>query len=178
MELFDGKRHERELTDFQAEYLEQVRAAYAMILAVKSKKYMVGALRKQFHISLDKAYRIIRECSQIFADVGKVDKEIHRHTAIEMAKHAYRKAKKNENVRDMVNATNALIKAAGLDRDEADLPDFEKLKPSLILNVLPEGMEEQIQEMLSAGAVNLNNIPAEPIEYEEVEDEPVREDQA
>jgi hypothetical protein len=171
MELFDGKRRESHLTDFQKEYLLQVRSAYSMILAVRSKKYIVSALIMQFKISLDKAYRIIRECSEIFADVGKVDKEIHRHTAIEMAKQSYRKAKKAGSTRDMVSATTALIKAAGLDREDADLPDFEKLNPSLIINVLPEGMEDQIQQLLSGGAVNLNNIPAESIPYEEVEEE-------
>jgi len=178
MELFDGKRREVHLTDFQKEYLEQVRAAYSMTLAVKSKKYMVGALCTQFDISIDKAYRILRECSEIFAEVARVDKEIHRHTAIEMAKKSYRIAKKRNKVREMIEATKALIKAAGLDREDADLPDFEKLNPSLIINVLPEGMEDQIQQMLSAGAVNLNNIPAESISYEEVHDEADRADQA
>lgn len=170
-ELFEGKRREVHLTDIQKEYLEMVRSAYSMHLAVRSKKYIVGALQQQFDISMDKAYRIIRDCAEIFADVGKVDKEIHRHTAIEMAKKAYRVAKQSGNARDMVSATTALIKAAGLDRDEADLPDFEKLNPSLIINVLPEGMEDQIQQMLQGGAVNLNEIPTVDTEYEEIEEE-------
>lgn len=171
IELFDGKRRENSLTEFQLEYLEQVRSAYSMILAVRSKKYIVNALQTQFEVSIDKAYRIVRECSEIFADVAKVDKEIYRHTAIEMAKKAYRVAKKAGKARDMVSATTALIKAAGLDQEDADLPDFEKLNPSLIINVLPEGMEDQILDVLRTGVVNLNEAKTEDIPYEEVREE-------
>jgi hypothetical protein len=172
IDLFSGKKKETELTTFQAEYLEQIRSAYSMLIKVKSRKYIVGALHKHFGISQGKAYRIIREAAEIFADVGKVDKEIYRHMAIEMAKKAFRMAEKKKNTKDMINAINALSKAVGLDRDDADLPDFEKLNPSLIINVLPEGMEEQIMSLLSHGAVNLNNIPAESIPYEEIENKP------
>lgn len=170
VELFEGKRSEDSLTAHQYKYLLQIRTAYGMHLEVKSRKYIVGALMSQFDISQDTAYRIIRESSQIFASIGKVDKEVYRHMVIEMAKAAYQLAKRNDNEKGMTNAANSIIKAVGLDREESDLPNFEKLQPSLILAILPEGIEERIYTLLTGGVVNLNEFPeAEYVEHEEIE---------
>jgi len=169
-DLFAGRVKEKDLSEHQYQYLVMVRSAYGMLLEVKSRKYIVGALMRQFEISQESAYRIIRECGKIFGKVGKVDKEIYRHMTIEMAKSAYLKAQDAADVKEMINATKALIKAVGLDRDDVDLPDFEKLQPSLNLLVLPDGMEEKIEQLLTGGAVDLNRFDSEEIAYEEVDE--------
>lgn len=166
VELFEGKIDEEQLTDLQMQYLRAVRMAWGMILDVRSKKYTVGSLIQMFDISQATAYRVIKDAEKLFGEVAKVDKQIARQVAIEMAKTAYNIAFKRGDTKSMVSATKAYIQAAGLMLDDAEMPDLEKLQPSLVITVLPEGMEENIQKMLSAGAIDLNH--AESIEYEEV----------
>lgn len=169
MDYFAGKVKEHELNDTHYQYLLMLRSAYGLLLEVKSRQYIVGALMQQFNIGQSYAYQIIREVGKVFGEVGKVDKEMYRHMTIEMAKAAYVKAQKQDNLREMINATKALIKAVGLDRDDVDLPDFAKLQPSLNLLVLPDGMEDKIEKLLTGGAVDLNRFETEEIPYEEVE---------
>lgn len=166
-ELFEGKRREDHLSDGQLEYLRMVRAVYGMLLDVKAKKYIVGALMQQFNISQNWAYTIIRETEILHGDINKVNKDMERHIAIEMAKEAYRKAKHFEDVREMINATKAYIVAAGLDKESIEIPDFSKMEPSLVIAVLPNNLEKKLLEQINKGVVDLNNF--EEAEYEQVE---------
>lgn len=169
MELFEGKIDEEQLTDTQMQYLRAVRMAYGMILDARSKMYTVGSLIRMFDISQATAYRVIKDTEKLFGEIAQVDKQISRQVAIEMAKRAYNMAFKREDTKGMVSATKAYIQAAGLLLDDSELPDLEKLQPSLVITVLPQGMEDSIQRMLQGGAVDLNQAPEiESIEYEEV----------
>lgn len=169
VELFEGKIDEEQLTDLQLNYLRAVRMAYSMILDARSKKYTVGSLIQMFDVHQATAYRIIKDAEKLFGEVAKVDKQISRQVAIEMAKRAFHIAQKRDDTRSMVSATKAYIQAAGLMMDDSEMPDLEKLQPSLVITVLPEGMESAISNMLQAGAVNLNQAPhIETIQYEEV----------
>jgi hypothetical protein len=160
------------LTDHQKEKVRQVRAAYGLMLEVRSKFYIVGALIKEFQISQVSAYRIIKNTELLFGDLGKSNKEIKRQIAEEMAKEAYRIAKYKGETKEMISAARAYNEASGITRDDPEVIDFDKIQPSLIVMVLPEGMEQQLQQLLSAGLVNLNKfLPEETIdiEHEELE---------
>jgi len=167
-EYYDGKRSFEELTYEQEEYEKAVRMAYGMHIEIKSQKYIVGSLMKTFGIAQSTAYNVLRDAKTIFADLVDVNKAIERNLAIEMSKEAYRRAKLRDNTRDMIDAVKALIKAAGLDKEDPDLPDFSKIQPSVIVPMLPEGMEDSILEMLQGGAVDLNKVP-ETIDVNHIE---------
>lgn len=168
-EYYDGKRSIDELSYEVEQYERAVRMAYGMHLEIKSQKYIVGSLMKNFNISQSMAYKVLKESKQIFADLVEINKAIERNLAIEMAKEAYRRAVLRDNTTDMINATKALIKAAGLDREDPDLPDFSKIQPSVIVPMLPEGMEDSILQMLQTGAVDLNKAPETiDVNHEEV----------
>lgn len=176
-ELFAGKREEYHLSDSHMQYLRSLRAAYGMLLDVKPKKYVAGVLMMQFDVSQATCYRIIKDAEELFGDINKVNKAWSRHMAVEMAKECYDRARKRENTKDMISATKAFIEATGISLEDADMPDFEKLQPSLVVAVLPEGMEDDIRSLLRGGAVNLNTATVgEYIEHEEVD--PGRSDQA
>lgn len=173
MELFEGKRKEEDLTDDHMRYLRMVRMVWAQLLDVRSKKFIVGSLIQNFDIQHAMAYRIIRQSQEIMGDVDRVDKRITRHMAIEMAKNNYRKAEIAGHLGEMNKALSQLIKAAGLDREDSELPDFEKLDAHLNVMVLPDGMEDLLRKTLEQqGVLNLNKLPegAELIPHEEVID--------
>lgn len=165
-DYFGGKVSEEELSNEQETYLKMVQLAYGQMMEVKSRKYIVNCLKETYLISQSYAYKIIREAQVIFSDVYKINKDINRHIAIEMAKQTYRMAKKKGNTYDMGRAAMAFIKAAGLDKEDADLPDFSKLQASLLVAVLPDGLEESIANILKGGVVDLNKV--EDIEHEEI----------
>jgi hypothetical protein len=168
-EYYDGKRSYDELSYEVEQYERSVRMAYGMHLEIKSQKYIVGSLMKTFNITQSTAYKVLKEAKLIFADLVEINKAIERNLAIEMAKESYRRAVLRDNTSDMVNATKALIKAAGLDKEDPDLPDFSKIQPSVIVPMLPEGMEDSILEMLQGGAVDLNKVPETiDVNHEEV----------
>jgi hypothetical protein len=173
MEYFEGKRREEHLSLDHLNYLRMVRQAWALLLDVKSKKYIVGSLIQQFDITYSYAYRILRQTQEIMGSVDQVDKSINRHIAIEMAKEAYRKAQLLDSLSEMNKAIGNFIKASGLDRDDSELPDFSKLDAHLNVMVLPEGMEDLLRQTLEQqGVINLNKLPegAELTTYEEVDE--------
>ncbi|MEL7118627.1 MAG: hypothetical protein AAFO07_04280 [Bacteroidota bacterium] len=132
-------------------------------------KYIVGCLMKDFGLSQASAYRINRESKLVFADMVQINKAIERNLAVEMAKENYRIAKLRHSLKEMNRATMALIKAAGLDREDPDIPDFEKIQPSIIIASLPEDMEDAILSTLKQGAIDLNQLPKTiDITHEEV----------
>jgi len=171
-EHLNGERDEYMLTEKQVEYFRQLRSAYAMLLDLHPKAKIAKRLMANFDISQQVAYKVIRETETLFGSIQKVNKEFLRVQAIEMAKKAYRRAQKLDKPKEMIAATIAFVKAAGLDVNDPDLPDFEKLQPNLVVTVLPEGMEQDIRRMLQSGAVNLNKAPiiSESIDYEEVKE--------
>lgn len=168
---FRGELREVHLSDENKRYLKMYRHCYSMLLDVKSHKYIMRTLADEFELSERQSYRVLDDAKQIYSDVRKADKDINQHIAIEMAKKAFRRAKQSNSTRDMVEATKAFIKATGLDKDNVELPDFERLQPSLLVAVLPEGLKESIQDLLSEPAIDLNKAPKTiEIEHEEITD--------
>lgn len=168
---FRGEIREPHLSDQNKEYLEMYKHCYAMLCDAKSNKYIINTLRESYDRGESQAYRILNDSKIIYSDVRKANKDINRHIAIEMAKKAFRRAKQAESTRDMVEATKAFIKAAGLDKEDAQLPDFEQLEPSLLVAILPEGVKESVQKLLQQGSIDLNKAPQTiEIEHEEVTD--------
>jgi hypothetical protein len=180
IDLFSGKKKEEDLTSPQITYLRKVRSAYAMLLEAKSSNFILGSLMQTFDISQAQAYRIVRDTEKIFGSQKRTNKEIKRHIAEEMAKQTYRLALQKEDLKGMAAANRAYIEATGIALEDPDLPDFEKLSPSLILAILPNEDIELLRQLLSQGAVNLNSRPkVETIDitHEELETGPGGADQ-
>ena len=168
---FEGKIKEEHMTAHQKEYLDRIIAIHAMLAKqFKSKFFIVKKLKKLYGVSQATAYLLIRETERHFGDLNKSNKDIHRHIAIEMAKEAYRIAREDRDAKSMVAAIRAYSEATGLNQYDPDLPDFDKIQPSLNLVVLPEGMESHILEVLKDGAINLNEPPKViDVEHEEID---------
>ena len=179
-DYLNGDLREEDLTLEHEKYLERVKTAYGLLLEAQSKTYIYNSLHEIYGLSQGQAIQVVRDTEFLFGNLNKVNRDMERHLVIEMCKEAFRLAVDQQDTKGMTAAANALAKAAGLHLDQTETPDFEKLQPSLVLTMLPEGYEQMLLALLQQGAVNLNQLPqgfAETIPYEQADDEPGRADQ-
>jgi len=176
-QLFNGEIEEADLTSAQGEHYERVKACYALLLKGRTHRDIHKKLGKMFNISYHTIYRLIKSTEMLFG-AQRINKEIKRHIAANMALQAFNLAVKQKDNAGMSRAVGAYIKATGLENEDPDLPDFEKLQPSLILTVLPDHAQKALLTMLKGGVVDLNTMPdIQDAEYEELS-ESERSDQA
>lgn len=169
-EYLAGDRTDEELTPKQEEYIKEVRFCLGLLLKGYPQTTVIEMMEEEINASYAKAWRLIRETEEIFGPQGEVDKKFKRYTASEMAKQAYEAALARGNVRSMVAATNAYIKAWGLDRDDPEMPDFSKLDTPANILVIPDEVAERLNALPAGGAINLTNFLDEIVE--DVEPEP------
>ena len=158
-QIVRGERREDDLSPAQEIYWKKIRMAYGLMIQAKPHGYVLGAIMQLFDISQISAWRIKKEAELLFGDMVRVNKDIHRQIAAEMALKSYNLAFAQEDPKAMNGATRAYIEATGCNQDDPELPDFAKIQPSIIAVVLPEGIEHRIDQLLQSGAINLNKIP-------------------
>lgn len=154
--MFRNEIEESDLSEDERKYLFAVRMAYGLMMEAHSTSYVVGSLMREHNVAQRTAYNIINDAQRIFGQIQQTHKDFARIQAVEMAKFLWATAKRREDVKGMNKALENFIRATGIDRLDPDLPDFERLAPSLNILMLPEGMEEMIKAMLTKGVVNLN----------------------
>lgn len=101
--------------------------AKAQFLALSSYGETVDALMNEFKISIAQARNDIRNMRHAFGNLDEVPKAVHRERAIQMALATYKLAEKNADPDGMSKATKNYIVAAGLDREDIDQIDLQKL---------------------------------------------------
>jgi hypothetical protein len=159
-------------------YQEDCRACLGFLLKGYSQGTIVELLETERGIPYASAWRIIRETEEIFGSQGEVDKRMKRMIASEMAQIAYETARDKHDSKGMTAATNAYIKAWGLDRDDPDLPDFSKLDTPANILVIDAVVAEKLGRLPAGGAVDLNSILDEITEEAQYEYESEGSDQA
>lgn len=157
-EYLAGDRGDASLTSLQEKYIEQVRFCLGLLLKGYPQTTVIEMIEEELAVSYSKAWRLIRETEEIFGPQGEVDKRFRRYTASEMAKEAYSVALSRNDPRNMISATNAYIKAWGLDRDDPEMPDFAKLDTPANILVIPDEVAEKLKALPSGGAINLTSF--------------------
>lgn len=165
IEMLNGKIRQSELSEHQREYWERVSSTYDMLIEGQTGKRILGTLQHKFGLSRTQAWRTLREAEFIFSKMDKVDKLVHRHIAAEMAKKAFEVAACRNDAKAMVAATNALIKAHGLETEDPDTPDWTKVNPHLIVIMPPHTMPAG--NLQQGGLIDLNEV--EEAIYEDLE---------
>lgn len=149
------------LTERQDHIRQRIDFAKAQFLARRKYMEIAEDLVQEFRVSIATARNDIRAAMHIFGDLDKVPKEAHRQRAIEMALSTFRLAEAKEDADGMAKATKNYIAATGLERDDADAPDMEKLMKE---RVYVEVMDARLRDMLmqfvtqSGGAVDMSKI--------------------
>jgi len=166
--LTAGTKHPVELTALEEEYRLRLCQMWALLTRYHTDEQAVKIHMKNTGMVHSTAYADLRNAISIFGDVRQSEREGRRNQMYEWAARAYQLAADQGDVKSMNRAVENMMTLLGLNRSDADAPDFSQLEASLVVAALPEGMEDAILRMLKGGAVNLNKMPEiETIEYEE-----------
>ena len=151
---------------------------------LKRKKYndIREALMNEFGVSIAQAQIDIRRAMNLFGDIDKIPKEAHRQRTIQMALDTFKVAKSAGDTYGMAKATEVYFKAAGLDKDETERVDIEKMMSQrTYVEVLDPKLREMLLNFLriSGGSIDVtklfNHISAVPdgeyIDYETATDD-------
>lgn len=156
--LLMGDLEESDLTEHQMTKLRQMRSAHAMLLDLTPTFQVIGKLMQVFDISQSQAWRVVKMTEQLLGSNRKANKEFKRMIAEEMAKETYRMAKKAGDSKAMAAANRAYNEATGINIEDPELPDFEKLQPSLNIIVINPDIESRVLELLSQGPLDLAEL--------------------
>ena len=165
------------LTPRQEQIRRRIDFAKAQFLARNTYMQIANTLVTEFGVSIATARNDIRAAMQVFGDLDRVPKEAHRQRAIEMALETFRMAEALKDTEGMAKATKNYIAATGVDKDDPDLPDLEKLmRERIYIEVLDTRMTDLLQQFItqSGGSVDMSKLfealhgKAEEAIYEEM----------
>ena len=156
--------------------------AKAQFLALQSYGETVTALQEEFNISIAQARNDVRNMRHAFGNLDEVPKALHRERAIEMSLRAYKQAEKDKDSDGMSKATKTYILAAGLDKDDSEKIDLEKLMKE---RIYVEALDVQVRSFLlnflrkGGGTVDASQLfedvyaakDGEFVDYEEMSDD-------
>lgn len=142
---------ELKLTKHQEIKRKRILVAQSMLASAKPNSEIIEVLSEDFDISGGQAFRDVKDAIALYGDLRKAEKEGLRYIIYDMALHSYNTAKKDANVKGMNAAINNMTKLLGLDREEPDLPDFEKLEPSTYIITLDEEVREMFLAFINMG---------------------------
>ncbi len=141
-----------DLTPTEEEIRKRWDFAKAQFLDRRTYTQTMEALMDEFSISIAQARNDIRNMRATFGPIDDVPKIAKRQLAMKMALEAFDVAKEGKDPDGMSKATQAYIKAAGLDREDQEPFDLDKLMKertyveiidpqirTLLLNVLAGG---------------------------------------
>ena len=141
------------LTDHQERVRRRLLVAHSLLLEAASRKDIKSKLMKRYSISAEQAYRDIRHAIRLFGHVQKSEKEGLRHITLELAMETFRFARQEKDIKQMNAAIANIIKLGGLDREDPNAPDWEKLKAGLYPIVLDEPVRALFQQFIQQNGV-------------------------
>lgn len=157
------------LSAFEEKMKDRIKAAFSLLLNFHSREQAASVLEQQFEISKATAYRDIGNALKIYGDINKASKEGMRYIIFEYNQKLLQLATKEKNLEQMGRALDRMIKLAELDKEE-NLVNLEKLANMDITISIGKKAEKAIIEANNKGVVNLNDMEAEDIDFEDLGD--------
>jgi len=175
-----------ELTPTEDSIRQRWDFAKAQFLALSSYGDTVQALMNEFGVSIAQARNDIRNMRHAFGNLDEVPKQLHRERAIGMALAAFKIAQAKQDSDGMSKATKVYVLAAGLDKDDTEKIDLEKLMKE---RVYVEALDVQVRSFLlnflkqGAGSIDVSQLfeamyaakDGEFVDYEEMAQEATHE---
>ena len=162
------------LRDSEEEIKNRWETARALFLDGKTYTKIQNKLIETYNISRPQASIDIRNATELFAVVDKITKDAHRLRAIEMALMLFKKSK---DAGAKVKALKAYIVAAGLDKDDPDIPNIEKIMADRVHALVLDDTTRDALLMLAdqgGGSIDVSqffarmpvtDIPHEPVDH-------------
>lgn len=168
-----------ELNETENKIRERWYQARALFLKCLPYGQVVKRLMQDFEISIAQARNDVRNMRYAFGELDEIPKSVHRQRAIEMSMKAYRMALKEKDYDGMAKATKVYVLAAGLDKEDPEKIDIEKLMHertyvealdtdvrNLMLNFLRQaGGSVDISKMFEV--LHASKVNGEYVDYEE-----------
>lgn len=158
----------------EREQCERWELAFGLFLEHRTRKVAVSKFislqkAKGNEISVSTAYRDFANAEKIFLPLQKYSKEFLRMTIIESALRDIRKAddfsKRISDPKDWATimdikhkAEIRIVKAAGLELDDPNLPDFSKIQLSQININVDDRVKKLFDAMLNKGTVDVSEV--------------------
>lgn len=147
-----------ELPQRQKDILERVMTLKGYILNGKTETTALRLLCEEYSISIDTARSDLKIMNETLIS-SKLPFEIRRERAVNLALECIEAARLEGDLKQYNAALANLIKADGLEREQADLP-FEKLEPTIFILALPPSVQAALDKAypIENGRIDLNNI--------------------
>jgi len=157
------------LTPVQDEQRQRCEAAFTMLIWGHSITQVVKKLQSLYKIKKSAAYRTLADAELIFGSVKKFNKDAWRFIQIERKRRHIHKCELEGRMDLVVKLEEQIDKLIGFDRDDLAF-DPEKLKAQNYDLKISEALQNALVNMINKGPVDLNNLEAEEIPYEPVQD--------
>lgn len=158
-----------ELSEKEEELKNRWDTAFSLLLEWRSREQAVNALMQKFDISKVTAYSDVQNALNLFGDITKSSREGWRFLLFEYNQKTLQLALKDKNLEMVDKCLSRMERLSDLNKD---LTDFnpEKLEALDILIGISKRDKAIIQDKLNKGLVDLNDVEAEDIPFEEVKD--------
>lgn len=172
------------LSTVEVQQLLRYRFTFTMLLETPSlsDNKLKDALMSQFGISQTQAYRDISNMKIILPNIRNAGKEWNRYIVNEELKHCIEEAKRTDKLKERILAVSAFAKYNRLDQiDEEEMPwdeiipqQIEPTNDPTVLGATPlVNRDEEIRKLYDKYK---GDIEIEDIEYEDLNNEPGKED--
>ena len=168
--LYYTSRHPIELSAKQEEIHVRYRYAYTCQLEAVPNMEIVSRMKGLFGIAENQAFRDIRESIKVFGDASRPEKEGIRMVVLEWAKDIYQNARAEKDWKEANASIRNIINLMGLDRDDPDMPDFDKISGGVHPLVLDEPVRKLLLNLLEAGSVDITSLLKQATKASNIED--------
>lgn len=183
-EFYQGIR--TDLSPAQQLMKMKVEMAGQMLLKYRKKslavRHLTGFQFSDGFVDRRMAYKYMAVSETLIGQIEKYDKEVLRIQVINQANDDIKQAKKMakwawehkkisawEKARKVIDkAELRIIKVSGLDKEDPDLPDYEKLEQHVFEIVLDEVSKSKLDQFAKGNSVNLNDLDTEDVDHEEI----------
>lgn len=166
--IFEGAMHEEDLSDHMSKKLERIRSIHAMLMNFHATSKIVKKIKKLYGVADSQVFRDISITEALFGGIRKSNKEYNRMRSEQMALATYRIALKAKDTRGMAAANRNFNEATGINIQDPDLPDFNKLEPVPVIVTIPDEILAAMAEKLMQGPIKYQSSP-KPIEIQDPE---------
>lgn len=157
-----------ELTPQAKEKKNRLRHIFSLRLRNKYSRHQVIELtQKEYGISQSTAYRDYNWAMQLFGELDKTDKNAERMVLAEAYWQLYQVALKNKDIEQARKALDSYRCLFNFDDSEVEI-DPNKIQAHEYHIHISRESSKVLRQALRSGVVDLNNVQAQEIEYEEM----------
>lgn len=136
---------------------------------------VINMMVEEHQITERTAYRDLKDAVALFGDVEKAEKEGERQILYTITQRLLKKAEEAEDYDGAAKLVAQLIKLKRFDQLDAELPDWSRMQPGLVTQVLDEITRRYLAQLHGAdahtpGVIDFNKIEITDAEWEEAAD--------